>query len=122
MAPLAPLTNYLTVAGIAFAPTALLAADLSGLAGLAADDFVLVPYALSQIGLGRTHGANLGSDLADNFLVYSRHDHPRGNRDIKRNALRRGYVDRVRVPDCEAQIVAVLGRAIADSRDDEGLA
>src|SRR4249920_115454 len=49
--------------------TSLLAANLAGLAGLAADDLAGVADALALVRLGLARGADLGGDLADELLV-----------------------------------------------------
>src|SRR5579885_2800969 len=51
----------------------LLAADLTGLTGLAADHFVAITDALTLIGLGRAQPSYLGGGLADDLLVDTAH-------------------------------------------------
>src|SRR4051794_25819755 len=50
-------------------PSLFLAADLAGLAGLAADLLARVPHALALVRLGLARLADLRGDLADELLV-----------------------------------------------------
>src|SRR3954452_362692 len=71
----------------------LLAADLPGLARLAADLLPGVSHDLALVGLGLATGANLGRDLADQLLVDADHGEPGRARDLERRALRRIDID-----------------------------
>src|SRR3990172_7156442 len=57
--------------------SSLLAADLAGLAGLAADPLAGVLDALALVRLGLAGGPDLGGHLADQLLVDAHDRHPR---------------------------------------------
>src|SRR5690349_17068780 len=100
----------------------LLAADLAGLAGLAADVLTGVAHALALVRLGLAGGANLGGDLADKLLVDADDREAGRVLDLERDALGRVDLDRVAVAEVERELLAVLRRAIADAGDLEALA
>src|SRR3954451_802429 len=100
----------------------LLAADLAGLAGLAADLLPGVPDALALVRLGLACGADLGRDLAHELLVDPDHGQPGGVLELEADPLRRRDLDRMAVAEAQLQPIADLLGAIADTGDLEALA
>src|ERR1041385_3052816 len=72
----------------------LLAADLAGLAGLAADALARVADALALVPLGLAGGANPSGDLADELLVDPQDGELRRVLDLEADAGRRIDLDR----------------------------
>src|SRR6478672_7353562 len=110
---------------IAFVPSrwtgSLLAADLAGLAGLAADLLAGVADTLALVGLGLARGADGGRDLADQLLVDADDREAGGALDLEADALGRVDLDRVAVAQVELELAAVERGSIADARDLEAL-
>src|SRR5690349_12347427 len=100
----------------------LLAADLAGLAGLAADVLAGVAHALALVGLGLASRADLCGDLADQLLVDADDREARRVLDLEADAIGRIDLDRVAVAQVELELLAVERGAIADARDLEALA
>src|SRR5207342_1133028 len=95
---------------------------LAGFAGLAQDALAGVLDALALVGLGLADAADVGGDLADDFLVDAV-DHDLGrHRHLERDAFGRLHVDRMAETEVEAQRVGALGLgAVADTDDLEVL-
>src|SRR6185503_15296244 len=100
----------------------LLAADLAGLAGLAADVLARVADALALVRLGLARGADLGGDLADELLVDADDGEPRRVLDLEADPGRRVDLDRVAVAQVELELLAVERGTVADAGDLEALA
>src|SRR3954451_2923650 len=75
----------------------LLAADLAGLAGLAADLLAGVADTLALVGLGLAGGSDARGDLAHQLLVDADDGQPRRVLDLEADAFRRVDLDRVAV-------------------------
>src|SRR6185436_20264663 len=110
---------------IAFVPSgwssSLLAADLAGLAGLAADLLARVADALALVGLGLARRADGRGDLADQLLVDADDRQAGRALDLEADALGRVDLDRVAVAQVQLELAAVERGAIADARDLEAL-
>src|SRR5512142_452245 len=65
----APRVATCVIGCVPFGSSSLLAADLAGLARLAADPLAGVPDALALVGLGLARRADARGDLADELLV-----------------------------------------------------
>src|ERR1035437_1691491 len=100
----------------------LLAADLAGLAGLAADDLAEIVDALALVRLGLSGSSDLGGNLADQLLVDPGHREVGRVFEFEADAVRRHDLDRVAVAEVQLQLVADLRGAIADTCDLERLA
>src|SRR3954471_3246905 len=100
----------------------LLAADLAGLARLAADLLARVANALALVRLGLARGADAGGDLADQLLVDAHHREVGRVLDLEADAGRRLDLDLVAVAERERELLADLLGAIADAHDLEALA
>src|SRR5262245_23300651 len=100
----------------------LLAADLAGLAGLAADVLARVADTLALVRLGLARGADLGGDLADELLVDADDREAGRVLDLERDALGRVDLDGVAVAQAQLKLLAILRGAIADAGDLEALA
>src|SRR5262245_47182748 len=100
----------------------LLAADLAGLAGLAADVLARVADALALVRLGLARGADLRGDLADELLVDADDRQAGGVLDLERDALGRVDLDGMAVAQAQLKLLAILRGAIADAGDLEALA
>src|SRR6476646_7137723 len=85
----------------------LLAADLAGLAGLAADVLAGVAHALALVRLGLAGGPDLGRDLADELLVDADDREAGRVLDFEADALGRVDLDRMAVAQVERQPPAV---------------
>src|SRR5215469_13446699 len=94
-----------------------LAANLTGLARLAANHFVRVFNAFALIGFWLANGATLRGNLADRLLIDARDTQPRRSLDSKRDARRWVELHRMGVTNLEDQIIAYLGNAIANAVD-----
>src|SRR6266542_241281 len=103
-------------------PRLLLAADLAGLAGLAANELARVADALALVGLGLAGGPNARRDLPDELLVDPDHGQVGGVLQFEGDALRRLDLDRMAVAKVELQLLAHLLGAVTHPRDLEGLA
>src|SRR6266542_5048747 len=103
-------------------PRLLLAADLAGLAGLAADDLARIADALALVRLGLAGGPDARGDLADELLVDPDHGHPRRILELEADPLGRLDLDRMAVAQVELQLVAHLLGAVAHAGDLEALA
>src|SRR5919108_6361871 len=79
----------------------LLAADLAGLAGLAADSLARVAHALALVRLGLARGADTGRDLADQLLVDSDDGQTGRVLDLEADPGRRLDLDGVAVAQAE---------------------
>src|SRR6185295_18487888 len=99
----------------------LLAADLAGLAGLAADLLARVADALALVGLGLARRADGRGDLADQLLVDADDRQAGRALDLEADALGRVDLDRVAVAQVQLELAAVERGAIADARDLEAL-
>src|SRR5688500_1691953 len=84
-----------------------LRADLAGLAGLAADVLARVLHALRLVGVGDAPAADVGGDLADDFLVDARDAELRRRLDREGDAGGRVDLDRVREAECEDELLAL---------------
>src|SRR5262245_15191057 len=93
----------------------------SPLADLAAHVLALVADALALVRLGRTHGADLGSRLADLLLVDALDDDLGRHRNLEGDAVARLHHHRVRIADCELEVGSAERRAVADALDLEAL-
>src|SRR5215213_8067948 len=100
----------------------LLAADLAGLAGLAADLLAGVANTLALVGLGLAGRANSCGDLADELLVDADDGQPGRVLDLEADPLRRIDLDRVAVPQVELELATDECCTIPDAGDLEGLA
>src|SRR6185503_9505760 len=100
----------------------LLAADLAGLAGLAADLLAGVADALALVGLGLAGRADARRDLADELLVDADHGEPRRVLDLEADSGGRVDLDRVAVAQVELELPPDERCTIADARDLERLA
>jgi hypothetical protein len=76
----------------------LLAADLAGLAGLAADHFARVADTLALVGLGLAGGADSGGHLADELLVDADDGQLRGRLQVEADPFRRVDLDGMTTP------------------------
>src|SRR3978361_1984229 len=93
---------------------------LAGLAGLAEDLLAEVAHTLALVGLGLAHGADVGGDLADQFLVDAADDHPCLRRALEGDAVRCRHQHGVAEPEREAQAARSDGLgAVADADDRE---
>src|SRR6476620_4685772 len=101
--------------------TLLLAADLAGLAGLAADVLAGVARALALVGLRLAGGTDLGGDLADQLLVDADDREAGRVLDFEGDALGRVDLDLVAVAQVELELLAAQCRAVADAGDLEAL-
>src|SRR5215212_4688441 len=99
----------------------LLAADLAGLAGLAADLLAGVANALALVGLGLARRADSCGDLADELLVDADDGQPGRVLDLEADPLRRVDLDRVAVPQVQLELPPDERSTIADARDLERL-
>src|SRR5215217_3722941 len=103
-------------------PALFLAADLAGLAGLAADPLAGVLDALALVRLRLASGADLRGDLTDELLV-DPDDRQAGRAlELERDPGRGLDVDLVAVAQVELELLADLRRAVAHARDLETLA
>src|SRR5258705_1493525 len=100
----------------------LLAADLAGLAGLAADLLAGVAHALALVGLRLAGRPDLGGDLADELLVDADDREAGRVLELERDAARRIDLDLVAVAEAELELLADLHGAITDTGDLETLA
>src|SRR6266508_2725079 len=98
-------------------PRLLLAADLAGLAGLAADDLARIADALALVRLGLAGGPDARGDLADELLVDPDHGHPRRVRELEADPVGRLDLDRVAVAQVELQLIAHLLGAVTPAGD-----
>src|SRR5439155_15457286 len=90
---------------------------LRGLAGLLADDLVLVADPLALVGLGLADLPDVRGRLADELLVAATDDDGRRGRNLELDPGRVRDEDRVRVPHLDLQIRAPHDGAIADPHD-----
>lgn len=93
----------------------LLSLLLAALALLATDILVLVPHPFPLVRLRGPQLADVGSKLAHDGLVRSRHVDRRRLVDLHLEPLGHLHVDRVRVAQVERQLVARDGRAVPDA-------
>ena len=100
----------------------LLAADLAGLAGLAADDLAGVADALALVGLRLALCADAGGHVADQLLVDAGDGQAGGVLHLEGDAGRRVDLDRVAVAQVELELAADQLGAVADAGDLEALA
>src|SRR4051812_2106815 len=100
----------------------LLAADLAGLAGLAADLLPGVADALALVRLGLARGPDLGRDLPDQLLVDAEDGQAGRALDLEADAFGRIDLHRMAVPEVELELAAVERGPIADAGDLEALA
>src|SRR6185503_12661485 len=100
----------------------LLAADLAGLAGLAADLLACVADTLALVWLGLARRADARGDLADELLVDAEDREPRRVLDLEADAGRRVDLDGVAVAQVELELAPDERRTIADAGDLERLA
>src|SRR5439155_21758546 len=100
----------------------LLAADLAGLAGLAADLLPGIAHALALVGLRLARGPDAGGDLADELLVDPDHREAGRVLELEADPRRRVDLDRVAVAQVELELLADLRGAIAHAGDLESLA
>src|SRR4051812_30978487 len=84
----------------------LLAADLAGLAGLAADLLAGVAHALALVGLRLARRADTRGDLADELLVDAEDRETGRVLDLEADPGRRIDLDRVAVAQVELQLLA----------------
>src|SRR6185369_3554898 len=82
---------------------------------------VRVANALALVGLGRTHRADFGSDLADCLTIEALDDDLGLRRALGLDAGRHRDRDRMRVADLEVELVALRGGAVADADEREAL-
>src|SRR6185503_4652946 len=100
----------------------LLAADLAGLAGLAADLLAGVADALALVRLGLARRPDARCDLADELLVDAEHREPGRILDLEADPGRRIDLDRVAVAQVELELAPDESRTIADAGDLQRLA
>src|SRR5688500_17497377 len=100
----------------------LLAADLAGLAGLAADSLAGVLHALALVGLRLAGRADPGGDLADELLVDAHDGQSGGILELEADPGGRVDLDRVAVAEVELQLAADQCGTVADAGDLEALA
>src|SRR3954468_13614677 len=100
----------------------LLAADLAGLAGLAADVLAGVAHTLALVRLRLARLADLGGDLADQLLVDADHREAGRVLDLEGDALGWVDLDRVAVAEVEGELLAVQRGSVADACDLQALA
>src|SRR6185503_20240784 len=93
----------------------LLAADLAGLAGLAADVLARVFDALALVRLGLARRADLRGNLPDELLVDPEDREVGRVLDFEADAGRRRNLDRVAVTQVELQLLADLCGPVADA-------
>src|SRR6202162_5746060 len=93
----------------------LLAADLAGLAGLAADDLPRVADALALVRLGLALGADAGGHVADQLLVDAHHGEPGRVLDLEADAGRRIALDGVAVAEVEVVLLPELLGPVRDA-------
>src|SRR5450759_1076257 len=86
----------------------LLAADLAGLAGLAADLLAEIVDALALVGLRLASRPDRRGDLADQLLVDAHDRQLDGGLDFEADAGRRHDLDRVAVAEVQLQLVPNL--------------
>src|SRR6478736_7914333 len=95
---------------------------LAGLAGLSQNTLAGVADALALVGLWLADAADVGRDLADDFLVDAAHDDLGLDRHLEGDAFRRLHVDRVAKTEVQAQGVGALCFGpVADADDLEVL-
>src|SRR5215831_19950095 len=82
---------------------------------------VRVADALALVGLGRTHRADLGGDLADGLAIEALDDDLGLRRALGLDAGRHRDRDRMRVADLEIELVALRRGAVADADQREPL-
>src|SRR5438093_13425595 len=95
----------------------LLAADLAGLAGLAADNLAGVAHALALVRLGLARGADACRDLPDELLVDADDGEPRRVLELEGDSRRRLDLDGVAVAEVELDPLADLLGTVADAGD-----
>src|SRR5438045_5797810 len=103
-----------TATGISCSLVLLLAADLAGLAGLAADLLAGVAHALALVRLGLARRANLRGDLADELLVDAHDREADGVLELEADARRWIDLDRVAVPEVEGELSPAQRGPVAD--------
>src|SRR5512135_9778 len=119
----APRLAIVVIGGSSSAPRwLLLAADLAGLAGLAADVLAGVADTLALVWLGLAGRADPRRDLADEFLVDAHHGQLRRVLDLEVDARRRVDLDRMAVAEAELELAPDEGGPVAHARDLEALA
>src|SRR5258706_4420366 len=99
-----------------------LAADLAGLAGLAADLLAGVAHALALVGLRLACRPDAGRDLADELLVDADDREVRRILELEADSWRRIDLDLMAVAEVELELLADERRAIAHAVDLEALA
>src|SRR6478672_11744251 len=100
----------------------LLAADLAGLAGLAADLLARVADALALVGLWLAGGADGRRDLADELLVDAEHGQLRRVLHLEADPGGRVDLDRMAIAQVELELAPDERCTIADAGDLERLA
>src|SRR6187399_2573545 len=100
----------------------LLAADLAGLAGLAADDLARIADALALVGLRLAHLSDPGGDVADQLLVDTRDRQAGGVLDLERDARGGIDLDGMAVAQAELELLAHKLGTIPHAGDLEALA
>src|SRR5512141_2047822 len=100
----------------------LLAADLAGLAGLAADLLAGVANALALVRLGLAARPDARRDLADQLLVDADDGQLGRVLDLEADAGRRIDLDGMAVAEAQLELPADEDGAVADARDLEALA
>src|SRR3989442_10774523 len=109
---------------IVFVPSlslSLLAADLAGLAGLAADSLARVADTLALVRLGLASRTHPRGHLSNELLVDPDDSKPDWVFELEANPRRRFDLDGMAVAQVELELVADLRRAIADAGDLEDL-
>src|SRR5512138_625542 len=104
------------------APSLLLAADLAGLAGLAADLLAGIANALALVRLGLAGRADFRGHLADELLVDADDRQLRRVLQLEADPRRRLDLDGMAVAEAQLELLADHHRAIADAGDLEALA
>src|SRR2546430_16723902 len=94
-----------------------LRADLAGLARLAADVLARVLHALRLVRVGHAERADLGGDLADDFLVRTRDAHPLRRLEGEADAGRRLDLDGVREAKGQLKLLARERGAVSGAAD-----
>src|ERR1035437_6563079 len=99
----------------------LLAADLAGLAGLAADHLAEIVDALALVRLRLPLRSDFGSDLADQLLVDARHREVGRVLEFEADACGRRHLELMAVAETQLQLLSPLDGSVADAGDLERL-
>src|SRR3954447_5406363 len=110
--------NPALAAGLGDVTHELLRSLLAGLAGFAQDALPGVPDALALVGLGLADPADVGGNLADDFLVDAVDDDLRRHRHLEGDPLRSADADRMAEAQVEPQRTGALGLGTVSDADD----